>query len=255
MTYDYRGSPEHFCAGANEAILLRGTAHVGYIGKHPGLNAKLDGPGNYRSNHLTYKHRPRRYLHVMAKFEIGGELKCLEHRDVSPSLEHHHSKGTARYSVANNQFRDNIETDLLVGDSLDHTNGDDVEVCDQKSQHETPNREFGWPNLNTDDAEYEHNHENAHVPPFRNPGVLGHEPRVDVRLLAKSSACLGADLFAEEQDSVDDCSCDGCEREAVCKCKRGRQKQRAVVLVSSEIKLVVRCEDHCHVVRGASIVV
>lgn len=255
MTYNYRGRPEHLCAGANEAILLRSTAHIGYVCKHPGLHAKLDGPGNYSSNYLTREHRPRRNLHVMTKFEVGSELKCLVHRDVSPSLEQHHGERTAGYGVADNQFGDDIETDLLVGDRLDHTNGNDITEGDQKGQHETPDRELGWPNLDDDDSKYEHDHENTHVPPFGDTGVLGHETRMDVRLLVKRSARLSPNLFAEEQNSMDDCSGDGCERKAICKCKCCRQEQRAIVLISSEVKSISRCEDLCHIVLRTSVVV
>jgi len=171
-TPDYRGSPEHLRTGANETIFLRDTAHVRYIGKHPGLNAKLDCPGNCTSNHLTCKHLSRRNLHVVSKFEVGGELKCLVHRDVSPSLEQHHGERATRNCVADDQFSDNIETDLLVGDSLDHTDGDDINERNHETQHETPDWELGWPNFDSDDAEYEHDDENTHVPPFRNPWVL-----------------------------------------------------------------------------------
>ena len=255
MTYNDRGSPEDLCIGANEATRLRGVTHARYIGKHPGLHTKLDGPSKYTSNQLAPKHRPRRNFHVMTKFKVRGKLKGLNHRNVSPGLEHHHSERTTGDSIAHDQFGDDVETDLLVGDSLDHANRDDIEECNQNSQHKTPDREFGWPNLDACDAECEHDHKNAHVPPFRNSAVLGHETCMHIRLFMKGSACLGPDLFAEEQDGVDDCRCDGCERKTICKCKRGRQEQRAVFFVSSEVKLVARCEDPCHIVSGTCIII
>ena len=191
----------------------------------------------------------------MTKFKVRSKLKGLNHRNVSPGLEHHHSERTTGDSVAHDQFGENIDADLLVGESLDHANWNDIEECDQKSQHETPDREFGWPNLDACDAECEHGHKNAHIPPFGNFAVLGHETCVNVRLFVKRSACLDPDLFAEEQETVDDCRCDGCERKTICKRKRGRQEQRAVFFVSSKVKLAARCEDPCHVVRATGIVI
>ena len=74
--------------------------------------------------------RDVRNLHVVAKLEIRGELQSLSHRDVTPSLEHHHRDRMTRESVANDELGNNVEPDLLVGDSLDDADGDDVHEGD-----------------------------------------------------------------------------------------------------------------------------
>ena len=66
----------------------------------------------------------------MTELEVGSEEQRLRHRDVAPSLEHHHGDWATRESVADDQLSNNVETDLLVGNSLDDTNGDDVHEGD-----------------------------------------------------------------------------------------------------------------------------
>lgn len=66
----------------------------------------------------------------MTQLKIGRECQRLSHGDVTPRLEHHHRDGAPGQSVSNNQFCDHIETYLLIRDSLDHANRDDVDECD-----------------------------------------------------------------------------------------------------------------------------
>lgn len=88
-----------------------------------------------------------RDLHVMTQFEVRTECESLGHGDVTPGLEHHHGDRTTGESVSDDQFGDDtrgkekmlrevdvedtrwrmgsvLQADLLIGDSLDHTNGD-----------------------------------------------------------------------------------------------------------------------------------
>ena len=54
-------------------------------------------------------------------------MKGLGHGNVSPCLKHHHCNGLSGEHVTDDELSDNVETDLLIGDSLDHTDGDDIE--------------------------------------------------------------------------------------------------------------------------------
>lgn len=65
----------------------------------------------------------------MPKFEVGGERKRLCHRNVAPSLEHHHRDRASRQHVPDDEFGNDVETDLLIRDSLDHADGDDIDEC------------------------------------------------------------------------------------------------------------------------------
>ena len=66
----------------------------------------------------------------MAELKVIRELQRLSHCDVTPGLEHHHRDGLAGQGVADDKLRDDIETDLLVSDGLDHADGDDVDEGD-----------------------------------------------------------------------------------------------------------------------------
>jgi len=50
----------------------------------------------------------------------------LSHSNVSPCLEHHHGDRTSWKGVPNDKFSDDIQADLLIGDGLNHSNGDSV---------------------------------------------------------------------------------------------------------------------------------
>jgi hypothetical protein len=63
----------------------------------------------------------------VTQLEVRGESKRLSHRDVTPSLKHHHGNRMARESVSDDEFGNDVETDLLIGDCLDHTNRDNVD--------------------------------------------------------------------------------------------------------------------------------
>ena len=74
----------------------------------------------------------------MAKLEVRGECQGLGHGDVSPSLEHHHGDGAAGESITNDKLSDDVEANLLVGNSLDHADRDDIDesfgkvsICDR----------------------------------------------------------------------------------------------------------------------------
>lgn len=66
----------------------------------------------------------------MPKLEVTRELKCLNHCDVTPSLEHHHCDRLSGQCITDNQLGNDIEADLLIRDGLNHANGDGVNETD-----------------------------------------------------------------------------------------------------------------------------
>lgn len=63
----------------------------------------------------------------MTEFEIAGEGEGLVHGVVTPGLEHHHGDGPAGKGVPDDEFSDNVQSNLLVCNSLDHTTRDGVQ--------------------------------------------------------------------------------------------------------------------------------
>ena len=84
------------------------------------------------------------------------KMLTLSHGNVTPGLEHHHSDGTARESITDDEFGDDVQADLLIGDSLDHSNRNNVEEGNDEGEDEPLDGELGLPNLDRDDTECEH---------------------------------------------------------------------------------------------------
>ena len=73
-------------------------------------------------------------LHVMTKLEITEEEHSLVHGNEGERLEDHHSDGATRKNAANNQFSEDLETNLLVSNSLHHTHGHDEEYWNDEGE-------------------------------------------------------------------------------------------------------------------------
>lgn len=69
---DGRGA-EHLGAGADEAVLLCGTAHAFDVGEHPRLHAKLSGGGEDGGDDLPPEHGTRRLEVKVSKRNGKGE--------------------------------------------------------------------------------------------------------------------------------------------------------------------------------------
>lgn len=89
----------------------------------------LDVVGSVKVNlfNILWKNAPQTNLHVMAELEVRRECQRLSHSDITPSLEHHHRYWATWQSIADDELSDNIQTNLLVGDGLNHANGDDID--------------------------------------------------------------------------------------------------------------------------------
>jgi len=60
----------------------------------------------------------------------------LSHGNVTPSLEHHHRDRASRKAVSNDQLSNDVETDLLIRDSLNHSNRNNIEEGDHECEDE-----------------------------------------------------------------------------------------------------------------------
>lgn len=62
---------------------------------------------------LRHKQRPPRDFHVLAQFQILGEIKALGHCDVAIGFEKHHGYWTAWLDVSSYEFPKQIQVRLL----------------------------------------------------------------------------------------------------------------------------------------------
>jgi len=113
-TPDDRRSAEHRGAQANKAIIRITIADILDMREHPSLYAQLRRKCDDRSDNLSPEHRSRRNLHIMTELEVGSERERLVHGDVAPRLEHHHRNRAPRKGITNDEFRNDIQTDLLT---------------------------------------------------------------------------------------------------------------------------------------------
>ena len=94
----------------------------------------------------------------MTKLEIRSERQSLGHGDITPGFEHHHGNWASRKTITDNQLSNNIETNLLIGDSLNHSDGNDVEESDDKCKDEPLYGELSFPTLDDSNTKGEHSH-------------------------------------------------------------------------------------------------
>jgi len=228
---DDGGRAEDSSRGADEAVLLVIRAHALDVAEHPGLDAELDGAGEGGADDLTEEHGARWDFHVVAELEVRREGESLSHGNVSPGLEHHHRHWATRESVPDDKLGDDVQADLLVGDSLDHADGDHIEERDNEGEDEPLDGELGVPDLDTDNTCSEHGDENDRVPPLRHLLVPRHEPGVNVGLFVHCAACLPPDLLAVEEESVGKGGGDGGEGETIGECEDGGEEEGTVFLV------------------------
>lgn len=110
----------------------------------------------------------------MTHLKVGGEGQRLRHRDIAPSLEHHHRNWLSRKGIADDKLGYDVQANLVVSDSLNHSDRNDVHeghdldyTCQphvhrkkatltHQSKDKSPYRHLRRPNFNNDDTEHEH---------------------------------------------------------------------------------------------------
>jgi len=138
----------------------------------------------------------------MSKFEVRGESQSLRHGNVTPSLEHHHSKWPSRKRVTDDKLSDHVETNLLVSDGLYHSHGNHVDESYYESQDKSPNWHFRGPDFNRNGTKYKHSHKNADEPPFWNLLVPAHQTRMNIGLFRKGTSALNPYLLSEIKERM-----------------------------------------------------
>lgn len=188
------------------------------------MHAELYSASNDGSGDLTEEHWPMRDLHVVAQLEIAREIQRLRHGNIAPCLEQHHRNRAARKGVSDDQFRDDVEPNLLVCNGLDHTNRDGIHdrlnterILNSRRKRRTKIRQniqikrastnahtgksvshtsmamTPNPNMVTEIGKYltseidctNERTEYRQVPPIRDLLVHGHEAGVDIRLFGE----------------------------------------------------------------------
>lgn len=147
-TPDNRGCVEDAATGTRIAVLLIIRADVGDMTKGPVHNDNLHDCRPHRGEKLRGEHDTRGHFHVVAELQILSKVQGLSHGNITIILEHHHGNWPARHHITNDEFSQNVETKLDVGDGLDDTDGDNPYNRKQETDNERPGRKASIPASN-----------------------------------------------------------------------------------------------------------
>lgn len=167
---------------------------------HQGDNKTADEGGD----DLGAEHDTGRDLHVVTELEICGETNSLVGTDVGDTLEDHVCNGLSGKNVTCDHLVDDLESDLLVRDGLEHADGDGQECRNEEGEEECPDRELGWEDLDSDDHEDEGKQTQCSVPKVGYLGIGLHETRVNVPLILKRTAEAATDIATVPDEGMDD---------------------------------------------------
>lgn len=106
------------------------------VGEHPVENADLGDGGDERGDDLDEEHDARWNLHVVAEFEVGGELDTLGGGDVAVGDEEHVGDGAAGEDGAADELADEVDTGVLVGDGHDDAVRDEEDGTEEEGEEE-----------------------------------------------------------------------------------------------------------------------
>jgi len=214
----------------------------------------------------------------------------LSHSNITPSLEHHHREGASWEGISDDQLSNDVETNLLIRDSLDHADRNNIEERDHESENEPlasrenqirtqmgSDRQVTYtgnlvsqtsiemtPKANMLPAKNEFDRnvikgkptiltEDNCIPPLGNLRVVCHQTGMDIRLLVHSTAGLSPYLLAVVQERVRKCGRDRSKRQSVGNGERSREKQRAVCLVCRLVEGSIRIDDFGNVVSASGV--
>lgn len=110
----------HPSNGAGESVDGLAGAQALHVGKHPVQHANLRDRGHERGDDLDGEHDAWGDLHVVAQFEVGGELDALRRGDVAVGDEDHVGDGAAGEDGAADELADEVDAAMLVCDGHDY---------------------------------------------------------------------------------------------------------------------------------------
>lgn len=146
-TPDDGGVVESTGAGAGQTLGLIGRADLVNVAEEEVVRADLNNGQPDDGKSLSLEHAARRNLHVVANLHVRNVVETVIAQHVTPRLEQHHGNRAARKHVTEDHLSDNVETGLLVGNGLYHTNGNVENGTDENSNDVGPPGQVSLPNL------------------------------------------------------------------------------------------------------------
>lgn len=204
---DDGGVEEDAAVGAVEFVGLVLGADVGDgAAEGPFQDGDLHDAGPEGGDGLGHEHGAPGDLHVLAQFEVLGEVEALGHGDVAVGLEEHHGYRTAGLDVAGHELpvgsfvsrgsglegnaaskglegfgskdlREDVEANLDAGHALDETDGDEPDDGDDDGDEESPPMHVGRISQAHGQRYSDHDDEHGCVPPLGYIFVFVHHSR------------------------------------------------------------------------------
>ena len=72
----------------------------------------------------------------MSELKVRSERQSLSHGDITPSLEHHHRDGSSGETITNDELGNDVESNLLIRNSLNHANRNEVHEGYNKNRYQ-----------------------------------------------------------------------------------------------------------------------
>lgn len=139
-------------AGASERIALRCT-DIGHRFHEPSSNSEVNHTCKHGCNDLHAEHITRRNLEIMSELQVADKGKTLSHADITIGLEGNVCDGVSGHSKTDNEFSNDIETRLLVSNSLNDTDRKDEEPGECHGQDNTPPWKLQVPDIADGEAD------------------------------------------------------------------------------------------------------
>lgn len=215
------GAPDHgsrvedLGLWAGELICLVVLADVGDVAERPVHDGDLDNRRPHRGHQLGREHDPGRDLHIMAEFEILGEVQSLRHDQVSVVLKHHHGERAAGDHVADDVLGEDVQAELEIGDGLHDTDRDCPDHGDGQADDKRPPGKASVPCTDHHKGKGKHDGKKHDVPPVLGIAVLLHQAHMDIVFLVAGQLPLSPDGLPVVESNVNDDGGYSGEREAI----------------------------------------
>lgn len=140
----------------------------------------------------------------MAKFHVLDEVESLSHCNVSEGLEEHHGYWSSRKHVTNYELGQHVESELRVGDTLNHADGNEEDDREQERNNQRPPRQMSVPDKNRHKRQGEQDSKQGIVPPIWCVPILAHHLEMHVCILVSRQLPTFDDLSTMEYNRMHD---------------------------------------------------
>lgn len=144
-TPDNTGIVECASVGASKTLGLLRSANTLNVTTKEVVSSNLHNGKPDNGKCLSAKHAAGRNLHVVTDFHVRNIGETVVGHHVTPRLEQHHGNGAAGKHVTENHLGNDVQTSLLVGDGLNHADGNEEEETNEDTDNESPSGKMRWP--------------------------------------------------------------------------------------------------------------